>query len=111
MHGGYHDIDACPSLTFLIENRDHPEFGKLFHASVDHRPAVELFDVKKDPACLTDLAGNPEYAPELKRLRTALHDYLTNTGDPRVAPDGGEVFETYKRYSPIRKFPKPDWAE
>ena len=30
--------------------------------------------------------------------------------DPRVL-DGGEIFETYRRYSRVRKFPKPDWAE
>ena len=39
MHGGYHDIDAAPSLTYLIENRDAPTVARYFHLSVDLRPA------------------------------------------------------------------------
>ena len=30
MHGGYHDIDACPSLTFLINHRNNDEFAEYF---------------------------------------------------------------------------------
>ena len=112
MHGGYHDIDACPTLTYLIEQRDDPKVSPLFHASVDHRPEEELYDIQKDPGCLKNLAGNPEHAPELRRLSTMLRDYLQDSGDPRVADeDGGEIFETYKRYSHIRQFPKPEWAK
>lgn len=29
------------------------------------------------------------------------------TGDPRIL-GVGDIFETYKRYSPIREFPAPD---
>ena len=32
--------------------------------------------------------------------------YLTETEDPRIL-DGGDVFESYPRYSRIRSFPEP----
>ena len=39
MHGGYHDIDACPTLTFMIRHKDDPKYGKYLGLSVDKRPA------------------------------------------------------------------------
>ena len=40
------------------------------------------------------------------KLAKQLEDYLRQTGDPRVL-DGGDIWETYKRYSAIRQFPPP----
>ncbi len=110
MHGGYHDIDACPSLDFLIENRDDAEIGKFFYLAVDRRPRYELFDIQKDPACLNDVA---EVDKDLRdQLVAELTEQLHTNRDPRVIDeDGGEVWESYKRFSKVRTFPKPDWAE
>ena len=52
MHGGYHDIDACPSMTFMISKADDPLLGKFLDLAVDHRPAEEFFDISSDPDCL-----------------------------------------------------------
>jgi uncharacterized sulfatase len=102
---GYYDIDAGLSKTFLWEKRDDPEIGRFFHLAVDKRPADELFDVKSDPGNLHNLADDPRHADTLKRLRAECEAYLHETGDPRVI-DGGGVFETYERYSPVRTFPQ-----
>ena len=106
MHGGYHDIDASPSLTFLVEHRDDPEIRPFFLMAVDKRPAEELFDIRKDPGCLRNLAGDPAFEPIRQKLATRLEEYLAKTGDARVRGNGG-VWESYKRYSPIRDFPEP----
>jgi len=106
MHGGYHDIDACPSLTFLIENRDKKPISRFFHLAVDKRPGEELFDITSDPGNLRNLAADPQHAATLKRLRGEMETYLRKTGDPRVI-NGGDIYESYKRYSRIRKFPPP----
>ncbi|QDU43188.1 Arylsulfatase precursor [Symmachiella dynata] len=111
-HGGYHDIDACPALDFLIEHRDDPKISRFFHLAVDKRPAEELFDIRTDPGCLNNLAGDPKFANVQRQLSEQLMDYLKQTGDARVtASDGGDIWETYRRYSKLRWFPKPDWAE
>lgn len=107
MHGGYHDIDACPTLTYMIEHRDDPQVAPLFHNAVAKRPAIELFDVAADPGCLRNLADDPAHEATRKQMLAQLENYLRETGDPRIL-DGGEVFETYPRYSPIRKFPEPE---
>ena len=103
-HGGYHDIDACPTLTLLIERRQDPKVADFFHWSVDKRPMWELFDVEADPDCLQNLALNSSHSQLLAQLQDELEAYLRRTGDPREL-DGGEVFETYRRYSPLRRFP------
>ena len=106
MHGAYHDIDACPTLTFLIDNHRHPQFGHYFHLAVDKRPAEELYEIQGDPGCLKNLAASADYAAIKTELRGRLETYLKQTGDPRMGKNG-EIFETYPRYSPIRKFPEP----
>ncbi len=110
-HGGYHDIDACPALDFLIAHRNDPQIAPYFHLAVDKRPAEELFDIRTDPGCLKNLAGDPQFAKVQQELSARLMDYLRKTGDARVVDsDGGDIWETYPRYSKLRWFPKPDWA-
>ncbi len=111
-HGGYHDIDACPSLSFLIDRRNDPLISKFFHLAIDRRPAEELFDIRADPGCLNNLASDADHAAVKQQLHDQLFDQLRKTADPRVvAADGGEVWETYPRYSRLRWFPVPDWAK
>lgn len=109
-HGAYHDIDACPALTFLIKQRQNPKIGKYLEWAVGKRPAEELFDIKKDPACLNNLAGKAEFAKVQKELSKRLMDYLKQTEDARVSGKG-DVWETYPRVSGLRWFPTPQWAK
>jgi uncharacterized sulfatase len=108
-HGGYHDIDGCPSLDFLIENRNHPELGRYLGWSVDKRPSEELFDITLDPDCLNNLADDPDHAAALADLRERLNAELQRTGDARITGNG-DVWETYPRISGLRWFPEPEWA-
>ena len=108
-HGGYHDIDACPSLSFLIAGRNDPEVKKFFHLAVAKRPHEQLFDIQKDPGCLKNLADDPALTEVKERLAGQLANYLQITADPR-ATGNGDIFETYPRYSSIRWFDEPQWA-
>lgn len=104
---GYYDIDASPSKTFLVEHQASDEFASYFHLAVDKRPAEELYDIRNDPGNLQDLAGDARYAEVKQQLSDRLEELLRETGDPRIL-DGGEIFETYRRYSRIRTFPPPE---
>jgi N-sulfoglucosamine sulfohydrolase len=107
-HSGYKDIDACPTLTYLIQQADDPGYGRYLQLAVAKRPAEELFDVTTDPGCLNNLAQHPDYEELRSQLWNRLATTLRETGDPRVLDgDGGEIWETYRRYSPIRQFPPP----
>jgi len=110
-HGGYHDIDRCPTLAAMVRYRSDPRYGPFLHLAVDHRPARELYAVGTDPGCLDNLAEDPRHAAVASKLEQRLIGYLRATGDPRVvAADGGAIWETYPRYSRLRWFPIPDWA-
>lgn len=109
-HGGYHDIDACPTLDFMIANRANTEIGRFFHLAVDKRPAEQLFNIKVDPGCLHNLASDSIHSEIRANLAQQLDQYLKKTNDPR-ATGKGDIFESYPRYSSIRWFPKPDWAQ
>lgn len=107
MHAAYHDIDACPTLDFLVEHRNDPEIGRYFHLAVDKRPKEEFYDILNDPGCLNNLANDPRVREELLSHRRQLGGYLMQTDDPRVTGNG-DVYENYIRYSPLRKFPRED---
>ncbi|MGB1816376.1 MAG: sulfatase family protein [Rubripirellula sp.] len=109
-HAGYHDIDDGPTLQWMIANRDVPDVGELLQAAVAKRPAEELFDIRDDPDCLKNLAGDPKVSSVQAELSDTLTQYLTRTGDLRQTdPAAGQVWETYERVSSLRWFPVPDW--
>lgn len=108
MHHAYYDIDACPTQDFLVENHDHPEYGKYLKWAVAKRPSEEFFDIINDPYCLHNLADNPNYNAELLNHRQLLGGYLMKTNDPRVIGNGA-IFDTYPRLrGAIRSFPVPE---
>ncbi len=106
MHGGYHDIDDFDESVLNLRQND-PAIRKYFHLAVDKRPEVEVYDIKKDPYCLTNLAEDASFKVTREKLGDQLMAYLKQTNDPRLSPEGEATYEAYKRYSPIRKFPNP----
>ncbi|HKJ78854.1 MAG TPA: sulfatase-like hydrolase/transferase, partial [Prolixibacteraceae bacterium] len=102
------DIDAAPTKSFIIENRNDEDVSRYFDLAHAKRPEWEMFNVKNDPYCLNNLAGDETYADLEKQLRDVLLQELTETEDPRVVGADKEVFDSYKRYSPMREFPKPE---
>jgi arylsulfatase A-like enzyme len=50
------------------------------------RPECELFDLQADPFERHNVAGNPEFAADLARLRKALNDWQVATKDPLLDP-------------------------
>lgn len=101
------DIDDGPSKTFLIEHHSDQDVSPFFELSMAKRPEFELFNVTEDPSCIQNLAEIPEYKVVKKDLETDLMSELTRSQDPRVLGPDKEIFDSYQRYSPIRKFPKP----
>ncbi|WPP50750.1 sulfatase family protein [Catalinimonas niigatensis] len=104
------DIDACPTKSLIVEHYDEEGLKKYFEWAVGKRPEYELFDIEKDPECLTNLAQDPEFSGIKDQMDALMVQDLRLTEDPRIVGPNKEIFDTYKRYSPMREFPKPDWA-
>lgn len=82
-----------PAMEYMIAHKDDtPELTRLYAASFGPRPGEQLFDLRKDPFELTNVADDPAYAGDKTRLSERLMAYLKKTDDPR-ALGRGEVFD------------------
>ncbi len=88
------DIDNGPTKTFVVEHKDDPELGEFYELCAAQRPADELYDLRKDPHQLKNVADEPAYAEVLKKLKDQLMKELKETKDPRVVGEG-DAFDKY----------------
>jgi len=103
----YTDIDESPTKAFIIENQEDEDNTSYFSLAVAKRPEFELFDLKNDPYCMTNLAGTGGYIEVEDEMKQALFQELEKSGDPRVVGPEKEIFDSYVRYSRMREFPPP----
>ncbi len=47
-----------------------------------YRAPEEFYDYERDPNALHNLIADPEYRPEIERLRRMLREHMARTGDP-----------------------------
>lgn len=87
------DEDASPTKAWMVMNRNHPKWKKFYDLAYGKRPRYELYDLRKDPHQVNNLAGNKLYAKTLEDLEKRLMEELRRTGDPRLVDDG-KFFET-----------------
>ncbi|MCF7847591.1 MAG: hypothetical protein K9M45_01980, partial [Kiritimatiellales bacterium] len=92
---GLRNCDDSPTKSYLTGLKPGQDEYIYYEMSFGKRPEEQLFQIQKDPACIDNLAGNPEYAAVIKRLRKIMESDLTAQQDPRVLGQG-DVFDTYK---------------
>ena len=85
--GEFGDIDGSPSKDLLLARQSDPAIAKYFNLATAKRPAEELYDLRKDPGQINNVAMKEEYARTKKDLRAALDKWMRDTGDPRITTD------------------------
>ncbi|NWK56648.1 sulfatase [Verrucomicrobiaceae bacterium N1E253] len=70
-----------------------------YDRAVNKRPLEEVYDIRKDPYCLHNLAGLPEYKEVCESLWAKLQEKLKEQKDPRVMGKG-DCFETVPCFIP-----------
>lgn len=83
------DMDASPTKAWLVAHRNDPQWKPYYDYAFAKRPGEELYDLRKDPEQLTNVAADPAYAGAKRELSERLIKTLTEAGDPRVLGDGG----------------------
>ncbi len=90
------DCDNGPTKTYIVDNRDKDEaHRRAYDLAFGKRPADELYDLKKDPEQLVNVAGEAAYRDTVKELKQRLFKELQKTGDPRVTGSGVD-FDAFK---------------
>jgi uncharacterized sulfatase len=82
------DMDASPTKAWLIQNGHQPERKDHYNYAFGKRPLEELYDLRRDPDQLHDVAAEPAYAATRRELAEQLLSTLRKAGDPRVTGDG-----------------------
>lgn len=78
------DMDASPTKAWVVTHRHEPDGRKFYDLAFGKRPAEELYDVRKDPDMMNNLAGNTDFATTKSGLAERLMKELTRAKDPRV---------------------------
>jgi uncharacterized sulfatase len=93
----YGDIDDCPTKTYMMQHREAPARRRLFESAFEKRPGEELYDLRRDPDQIHNVADDPAYAGVKQELSAQLMTELKAGGDPRVAGQG-DFFDRYPYY-------------
>ena len=87
-HSWLGNIDNGPAKYFLYANRDDPGVSELHNLSFAKRPREELYDLRQDSHQMNNVAGEPAYKRQQKRLRERLFEEFQTMNDPRVVGNG-----------------------
>ncbi len=71
------DEDAGPTKAYIVSRRDDPEVKRYYDRAYGKRPREELYDLKKDPHQMHNVAADPKYALVAGKLRNRLLDELS----------------------------------
>lgn len=82
------DMDASPTKAWLVAHRQEAQWKRFYDIAFAKRPGEELYDLRKDPQQMNNVAADPAYAKERARLAVQLMQILKQAGDPRVTGDG-----------------------
>lgn len=85
--GPFGDIDGGPTKALLLDRRSDASISRYFDLATAKRPGEELYDLRRDPDQLTNVAMDPAQRDALKRLRDDLDRWRRETADPRLRDD------------------------
>jgi arylsulfatase A-like enzyme len=97
--GPFGDCDDSPTKQLILAQRRDSSMARYFELAFAKRPAEELYDLRKDPFQLTNVAARPEYAEALADSRARLKRWMEQTGDPRTAT-GDDRWDRFPYFGP-----------
>ncbi len=95
--GTYGDIDAGPAKKWMIQNRHSKQVAPLWPAAFEKRPSEELYDLRKDPDELRNVAEEAGYADVRKKMAADVESWRKAMEDPGLG-GGPSHFDAYPYY-------------
>jgi len=84
----YRDMDGGPTKDWLLQHLDDTKYEEYIQWAFGQRPSQELYDLRKNPQELDNVANDSKYSEVLKVLSHKLDSILIETKDPRMIGDG-----------------------
>lgn len=81
------DCDDGPTKRDILARRADPSVSRSFELCFGKRPAEELYDLRRDPQQMHNVADDPAYATTRRELRQRLDAWMKETADPRAVRD------------------------
>lgn len=101
---GYLDCDGSPVKTLILDLKRNGISSAYWNISFGIRNEEELYNLAKDPECITNLALDPGFNPVKQRMRNELLEKLRKQEDPRILGNG-DIFDSYSYASgSVRNF-------
>ncbi|MEQ9437511.1 MAG: sulfatase [Cyclobacteriaceae bacterium] len=91
---GYLNTDGSPTKTWILQHHRTPGMEEYWQMNFGKRPSEEFYRIDEDPACMHNLAYDPELAPIMESMKNQLFAELKEQGDPRMF-GRGEIFDEY----------------
>ena len=82
------NIDPSPSKQFLRLHRNEKDTKRFADLAFLKHQKEEVYDLRKDPDQLCNVADDPNYGEISQRLRQKLQAELIRNDDPRLTVDG-----------------------
>ena len=87
----YMDVEGIPFVQLMHKLHADKKLDSVQDRFMaEYRPEEELYDLKKDPFELNNLASLPEYKETLKEYATILNDWIQETDDKGQYPEDEE---------------------
>ena len=105
--GLFGDVDRGVTKSFLMARALDQEIRPYYLMAYGRRPAEELYDIRKDPHQLRNIASDPGLSAIKQRLVWRLNAYLQKYDDPRQR--GAAPWDAYPFISSWRLLDNPAW--
>lgn len=99
---GYLNCDGSPTKTYILDTRRKKGVMEYWQLNFGKRVAEELYDIKNDPFCMNNLAGDESLAERKTKMIEEMTLKLTEQGDPRILGNG-DIFDNYTYSSPATR--------
>ncbi|WPR71379.1 sulfatase [Flavobacterium sp. NG2] len=91
---GYLNCDSSPTKTEVLNSRRKEGIMKYWELNFGKRGDYELYDIKKDPFCVNNLASDEKYSKLMASMNKAMTKQLIKEKDPRILGNG-DIFDKY----------------
>lgn len=99
---GYLNCDGGATKTNILQLRRSGSDRHFWQLSFGKRPTEELYDLKRDPDCVNNLANDAKYQSLKQKLSAQMTRELKAQGDPRMFGKG-YIFDQYIYANPEQR--------